>query len=178
MPGVFPPVLIHVRNGIVRYDELHVDGGVTTPVFITPMIAGIKPVGLSQLRGANLYMIVNGQLAQAPTTTPVNTLDLLASSFSAAMTYKTRAAILDAIGFSREFNIHFRLTEIPVDYPITSFVDFRPASMHSLFNYAANCALENLVWLTPQQSIEHNTHPHPVSAAEVPACPATGDAAE
>jgi len=82
VPGVFPPVVIHVHNGAVRYDELHVDGGVTTPVFITPMIAGIRPVGLSQLRGVNLYMIINGQLAIRPGTTPVNTLDLLASSFS------------------------------------------------------------------------------------------------
>ena len=35
VPGVFPPVLIRVREGGVEYDEMHVDGGVTTSVFTT-----------------------------------------------------------------------------------------------------------------------------------------------
>lgn len=36
VPGLFPPVLLEVAAGGERYDELHVDGGVTSQLFIGP----------------------------------------------------------------------------------------------------------------------------------------------
>jgi predicted acylesterase/phospholipase RssA len=36
IPGVFPPVRIGVESGQVRYDEVHVDGGVTAQLFLGP----------------------------------------------------------------------------------------------------------------------------------------------
>lgn len=99
---------------------------------------------------------------------PLNTLDLLASSFSAAMTYKTRAAI----GFTREFGIRFRLTEIPVDYSVTNFVYFQPAVMRSLFKFSDVCAAEHRVWLTPKESIYRNAHPWVLAPDTAPKCPA------
>jgi len=39
IPGVFPPVRISVESAGVRYDEVHVDGGVTAQLFLGP--AGI-----------------------------------------------------------------------------------------------------------------------------------------
>ena len=36
IPGAFPPVLIHVNADGKAYDELHVDGGTTTQVFVYP----------------------------------------------------------------------------------------------------------------------------------------------
>jgi hypothetical protein len=172
VPGVFPPVLIHVRDGRADYDELHVDGSVTVPVFTTPMIAGILQMNLSPLRGANLYMIVNGQLAIAPKTTPVNTVTLLSSSFSASMTYKTREAVLNTIDFTRQMDMQFHLTEIPADYPIDSFVNFQPQYMRALFDYASGCAAQGRLWLTPAQSIRRNMSPHRAAESNHPECPA------
>jgi len=82
------------------------------------------------------------------------------------MTYKTRAAIVDAVGFNREFDIRFRLTEIPVGYPVISFVDFQPAVMLALFDFAAGCAARHGVWLTRQGSIHRNTHPQVLAPEE------------
>jgi patatin-like phospholipase/acyl hydrolase len=36
IPGVFPPLRIGVEAGGVRYEELHVDGGVTAQLFLDP----------------------------------------------------------------------------------------------------------------------------------------------
>lgn len=107
VPGIFPPVLIHVSDGRYRYDEMHVDGGVTTSVFSTPMIAGIRSVDLPQLHGAHLYMIVNGQLARTPQTTPFNTIDVLANSMAAEMTYETREAVLENIASAQRLGMSF-----------------------------------------------------------------------
>ena len=172
VPGVFAPVLIRVREGNHEYDEMHVDGSVTTSIFSTPLIAGIQSTDLPQLRGAQLYMIVNGQLARTPQTTRYNTIDILSNAFAAEMTYKTREAIVDNIAAARRLGMNLHITEIPVDYPQTSFIDFDQQHMRTLFNYAANCAAQKMVWMTPVESIRHNMGVRSVTTADAPACPA------
>ena len=39
IPGVFPPVLIRVRDGAREYEEMHVDGSTTVPFFVAPNFA-------------------------------------------------------------------------------------------------------------------------------------------
>lgn len=152
---------------------MHVDGGVTTSVFSTPLIAGIQSTELPMLRGANLYMLVNGQLARAPQTTRYNTIDIISNALAAEMTYKTREAIVDNIAAARRLGMQFHLTEIPVDYPQTSFIDFDRTHMLTLFDYAAGCAAQGLVWMTPVQSIGRNMGARSEAIAARPACPAT-----
>ena len=171
VPGIFPPVLIHVNDGERRYEEMHVDGGVTTSVFTLPLVAGIRPVNLPELHGAHLYMIVNGQLARRAETTPVNTMELLTRSFSAEMTYKMREAIAENIGFARQLGMVFRITEVPVDYPLASFSDFDAKPMRALFAYAASCAERGQLWITPQESIRRNMHPEPLDGVSERQCP-------
>lgn len=173
VPGVFPPVLIRVHEGTREYDEMHVDGGVTTSVFSLPLIVGVQSTDLPQLHDARLYMIVNGQLARLPQTTHYNTIDILSNALAAEMTYKTREAILDNIAAAKRLGMQFQLTEIPVDYPVTSFIDFNQAHMLMLFNYAADCAAQGLVWMSPAQSILRNMGARRVGASgDLPACPA------
>lgn len=172
VPGVFPPVLIRVRENGREYDEMHVDGGVTTSVFSTPLIAGIQSTELPLLRGAHLYMIVNGQLARTPQTTRYNTVDILSNALAAELTYKTREAIIDNIAAAKRLGMQFRLTEIPVDYPQASFIDFDQVHMQALFDYAADCAARGLLWLTPAQSVRRNMGAHHAAVSNLPACPA------
>lgn len=173
VPGVFPPVLIRVHEGTREYDEMHVDGGVTTSVFSLPLIVGVQSTNLPQLHGARLYMIVNGQLARLPQTTHYNTIDILSNALAAEMTYKTREAILDNIAAAKRLGMQFQLTEIPIDYPVTSFIDFNQAHMLMLFNYAADCAAQGLVWMSPVQSIQRNMGARRVgTSGDLPACPA------
>ncbi|MEO7324182.1 MAG: patatin-like phospholipase family protein [Dokdonella sp.] len=171
VPGIFPPMLIHVRENGIDYDELHVDAGVTTSVFTTPLIVDVRAYDLPQLRGGNIYLIVDGKLARTPQTTPVNTLAIISSSFSAETTYKTREAIIDNIAAASRLGMTFHLTEIPVDYPPASFIDFDPHRMQALFGFAADCAAHGRLWLTAAQSIQRNMHPQRVSAAQQPDCP-------
>lgn len=171
VPGMFPPMLIHVQDGEHRYDELHVDGSVTTPVFTTPLIAELHPETLSMLHGANLYMIVNSQVHRFPRTTPLKTLPLLISGFGAALTFKTREAIAETIGITRQLGIRFLMTSIPVDYPENSFIDFNASNMRALFNYAANCAQQGKLWVTPEQGLRRNLMAHSVPPDGPPSCP-------
>jgi len=171
VPGIFPPMLIHVRENGIDYDELHVDAGVTTSVFTMPLIEDVRGFDLPQLRGANIYMIIDGKLARMPQTTPVNALEIISGSFAAETTYKTREAIIDNIAAASRLGMKFHLTEIPVDYPQANFIDFDPQRMQTLFDYAAECAAHGRLWLTPGQSIQRNMHPQPASTSQSPDCP-------
>jgi len=170
VPGVFPPILIHVQEGGKKYDELHVDGSVTTSVFTFPLVAAFSPQDLPPLHGGRLYMIVNSQLARLPSATPINTFAVLARSFSAGMTYKTRESIIDTINLTNRLGMHFRLTEIPADFPGASVVNFDPRFMRKLFAYGERCAKQGLLWITPQQSIKRNNSASPAAATPT-ACP-------
>jgi predicted acylesterase/phospholipase RssA len=172
VPGIFPPVLIHVRGDAVDYDELHVDGAVTTTLFAAPLMAAFHPYRLEPLRGAKLFLIINGQLAHDPVKTPVNTPQILASSLSAGMTYRTREAISDAIDLSQQLDMTLRLTEIPIGYPKANFVDFESDYMRTLFMYGTNCAATGKLWVTPEQSVQRNGRPLSRAAQGTFACPA------
>jgi predicted acylesterase/phospholipase RssA len=52
VPGLFPPVLIRVQQGGVEFDEMHVDGGTTMPLFIAPSTATTAPEQIGGLQGA------------------------------------------------------------------------------------------------------------------------------
>jgi hypothetical protein len=151
---------------------MHVDGSVTTSVFSTPLIVGIQSTDLPLLRGAHLYMIVNGQLARTPRTTRYNTIDILSNAFAAELTYKTREAIVDNIAAAQRLGMQFQLTDIPVDYLQASFIDFDQQHMRALFDYAADCAAQGMLWLTPAQSVQRNMGAPHAAISSHPACPA------
>ena len=64
IPGVFPPVMLDVTESGRRYQEMHVDGGVTSQVFLFPpkliqMLVGDRA---GQRRERTVYIIRNGRI--------------------------------------------------------------------------------------------------------------------
>lgn len=172
VPGIFPPVLIRVSDGDQEYDEMHVDGGVTTSVFSMPMIAEIQSSELPQLRGATLYMIVNAQIANKPQTTRYNTLSILSSAFVSGINYKTREAVINNMAAARRLGMQFQLTLIPSDYPTVDFINFDLRNLQGLFDYAYRCAMLGQVWMSPVQSVRRNMNSPPAPKTGVTECPA------
>ena len=176
VPGVFPPVLIEVHEGERRYDELHVDGGVTTPVFIFPLVAGLRPRDLAPLRGADVYVIINGKLASAPMKTPINTINVFSRSISAGITSATRAMIVEAQGIARQMDMRLRVTQIPPGFPSSADFNFGPRRMRALFSYGERCAARGLLWMTPTQANMLNMKARSREEPASPACPAVAAA--
>lgn len=174
VPGIFPPVMIRVRQGAHEYEEMHVDGSVTTSLFAAPLIAQILPTPSPTLQRANLYVIINGKLVSAPVKTPANTLGVLSRSFSADLTYKSREALLTAIEYARNRHMQLHLTEIPPAYPYRGFTDFDSVHMRQLFDYGVRCASSGQLWETVAQSLRRNLHSGASGGAATTACPADG----
>src|SRR6267154_713558 len=114
IPGVFSPIVIPVERAGVRYDEMHVDGDATVPFFVAPALAYLRPIDANELKGANIYVLVNGQLGGVPHTTPVDTMSILLRTSSATLTHLARANVLLTSEFAEKYDIDFRFSSIPV----------------------------------------------------------------
>jgi predicted acylesterase/phospholipase RssA len=155
IPGVFSPIVIPVEKAGVRYDEMHVDGDVTVPFFIAPALAYVRPIDASVLTGANIYLLVNGQLGGVPSTTPVDTISIFSRSYAATLTHLARANVLLTSEIAAKYEMNFRFSSIPIDFPFQGPLDFRPSSMQALLNYGADCAQAGQLWTTVEQASAH-----------------------
>ena len=170
--GVYTPVIIRVADAGTEYDEMHVDGGTTTALFIAPEIASLMPVDANPLRGANVYLIVNGQFGAQARTTPVRTLPILSRSITAALQSSSRAGVEVALSLAQRDDMNLLLTEIPNDYPFTGPLDLARVKMKALFDFGARCAQENKLWTTPREMLDRIELAYKTPNNATPECPA------
>ena len=156
IPGIFSPVIIPVENAGTRYDEMHIDASATVPFFVAPALAYILPLDPKIFKGANIYVIVNGQLGGIPHTTELNTISILSRSFSAVLNHMARTQLALTSAFTQRYGMNLKLTLIPIEYPFHGPLEFHEATSRKLFNYAADCAQQDKLWNTIEQSIARN----------------------
>ena len=173
IPGVFPPVLIDVTGPDGRtYSEMHVDGGASTPFFVTPDIAMILDFAPEALRGANMYVVVNGQASSPPRTTPNNMGEVMSRSFTTVLNHMARTSLGQTNDFAQRNGMTFKLTAIPSDVRFGGALAFDEAGMAATFDYGSRCAVEGLAWATPREALAHLEVAGPVQLAPAEAqCP-------
>jgi predicted acylesterase/phospholipase RssA len=153
VPGVFPPVLLHVREGGVTHDEMHVDGATSVPFIAAPESLFFSSLRLADLRGGRIFILVNGQLASEPSTTPFRTISVLSRSFATALRHMSRMQLASTAEFARAHGMELQFTAIPMDYPHVSALDFSQAAMGSLFGYGLECAERGRLWTTVDEAL-------------------------
>jgi hypothetical protein len=139
VPGFFPPVEIEIEIDGRKYTELHVDGGVTTEVFIRPGDFQLNPEeiksGKHPLEGYNLYVLTSGKYYADPQC--VNrSLPGIASGTVAALLYaKTRDDLLRMYTLCLVTGMKFHVTAVPQELQTsTDSLDFNPVEMKRLLD--------------------------------------------
>jgi predicted acylesterase/phospholipase RssA len=181
IPGVFPPVMISVRGADgVAYQEMHVDGGVTVPFFIAPEAVLVAPDEPHGTRGGNIFVIINAELNAAPSTTPINTLSIVARGFASALTHAARTALAQNATFAQKLGMSFRYTAIPSSDDSAGLLEFDVTRMRALFDYASACAAKGQLWISGmRQALEEAANPNASAEPVGPSCPlATNDRAK
>ncbi|MDP4022658.1 patatin-like phospholipase family protein [Methylobacterium sp. NEAU 140] len=112
VPAVFPPQLINVTDGTARFQEMHADGSVVTPVFTLPQTLLLRDRRLRTGGKANIYVIINGRLEPDFEVTKDNTLAIAERSFSTASRARSRSALATTYALARDNGIGFNLTYI------------------------------------------------------------------
>jgi predicted acylesterase/phospholipase RssA len=154
IPGVFEPVLIHVQQGGRVYDEMHVDGNASASLFIAPAAAYFALLDQRSLDGAQVYVLINGQIIDAPETTPFRLRPIVARTFSVALKHMARAQVVAVDQFAEKYRMLVRSTYLPFDYPQYSSADFRASTLRPLFHYGARCAQSGRLWTTLDETMD------------------------
>jgi predicted acylesterase/phospholipase RssA len=153
IPGVFDPVLIRVEQAGRLYDEMHVDGNASASLFVAPAAAYFALLDQRSLEGARVYVLINGQIFDAPETTPLKLGPIVARTFSVALKHMSRAQIIGVDQFAEKYRMSVQSTYLPFDYPQYSSADFRASTMRPLFEYGARCAQSGRLWTTLDETM-------------------------
>ena len=149
IPGVFPPVYIEAQANGKTYDEIHVDGGAASQVFIYP--AEIRWKEVTKKFGVegkpNIYVIRNSKIH--PEWEAVNPNDLV-NIFDQSITSLIRTQGLGDLNtiylLSQRDNNNYQLVYIPGTFQIKQNELFDQKYMQVLFNVGYNLGKSGNAW--------------------------------
>ena len=147
IPAVFPPQMIDVSAGPARFQELHVDGSVVTPVFTLPQSLLLRDGKLRTTGKAQIFVIINGRLEPDFEVTQDNTLAIVGRSFTTASRARSRAALAATYALARANNIQFNLTYVGDTAPkVPAAQGFNTAYMRALYQDGYEKGRSNMLW--------------------------------
>jgi hypothetical protein len=149
LPGIFPPRRFPCEADGQAFEEMHVDGGVSAPLFLMPE-ALLRWKNLKRrLSRGRVYVLVNTVLEQAPRTTQTNIAAILIRSFDTMLRFSYRQALEVAAAFCARHNLPLSVASIPDMGPGVSMMSFDTASMRRTFDAGAALAAGPDLWVTP-----------------------------
>lgn len=152
MPGLFPPRLVRCEVEGNLFEELHVDGGVSAPLFILPeAMLRWRRLG-RRLRRGKVYALINTVIDPAPQTTAVSLPAILIRSFDTMLRVSYRQALNVATTFCVGQNIPLSVAAIPTSPAATAngaMLDFDTESMRAVFEAGRAAARSDGFWQAP-----------------------------
>lgn len=121
VPGMLPPVMFNVVVDGQQYTEMHVDGGVSSQIFIPSHVfraaAKDMPLNRPTMPGAtgNVYAVVAGKLY--PDASPIRqrVLPILGATTQSLMYAHCRAELMSLYGQSQMAGMQYHLTALSQD---------------------------------------------------------------
>jgi predicted acylesterase/phospholipase RssA len=144
IPGAFPPVPIKVSAGGRTYDELHVDGGTTTNVFLAPVDAALPGRNLD--RNVSIYVIRNGKLSPEYQPLKPVTFQIADQAISTMIKYQNNADIRRLQELAKRNRFELQLVSVPVAFDVESKEPFDTDYMNALFDLGYSMGLSGGFW--------------------------------
>ena len=172
VPGLFPPIIIHIPDDGGQRNETHVDGGVTLPFFILPSPVDMPAESMDRARGAKLYVLIDGQLDEQPRATRMKATAIMSRSVAASLNRMLRTTLELTAATAEERGIALDYSAIPVSYPYHGAFDFRAATVRPLFEYAYQCARAGRLWTAFRPAAGPSSMTHVEVGGAASPCPA------
>jgi predicted acylesterase/phospholipase RssA len=171
VPGMFPPVIIRVREDGAPHDEAHVDGAPTMPFFVPAAFLQTPPGTFDGTHRTGVYVIIDGPLVESVRATRLTARAILSRTIHAGLdhmlltTLELTAAIAQLQGATLQY------AAVSSAYPRLDPLDFRADAMRPLFRYADDCAREGRLW-TPFRRTGDESQAVPLAETQEVPCPA------
>ncbi len=150
IPAAFPPVIFEVEVDGKRYDELHVDGGATSVLYLYPIGLDFeKLIERMDVKGKpKVYTIRNGRLRKNWTSIKRNTLSIAARSLDASMSSVVMGDMYRIYLATQRDGIDYHLAYIPDSFTEASTESFDIEYMTKLFSLGYEMAKDGYEWHT------------------------------
>ena len=149
IPGAFPPVMFDVEAKGQRYQEMHVDGGATTQVFV--YWAGVKLGDLAKAHAAardrKIYILVNARLDPDWGEVERRTLPITFKAIDTLLQYQAMGDLYRIRSITQRDGTDFNLAYIPDEFRVPHTDDFEPEFMKKLYLFGFNQAAGGYKWL-------------------------------
>ena len=148
LPGAFPPVLIPVEVGEETYDELHVDGGVTSQVFLYPVgLDYDRVIDRLEISGRpKVYVIRNARLDPHYEAVTPKTIQIAERSVRSLVRTQGIGDLYQIYVETFRDGLEFHLAYIPRTFTGQSSGQFDTAYMEKLYHFTVDLAQNGYPW--------------------------------
>ena len=149
IPGAFPPVMIDVMADGKHYQEMHVDGGATTEVFVYPSAlsaAMIRENVVSRYQNRQVYIIRNSRLDSNWRQIERNTLSIMGRAVDQLIQTQGEGDLYRAYLLAQRDRVGFNLAYIGPDFNTPHTKEFDRKYMTSLYDYGYALAQAGYPW--------------------------------
>lgn len=148
IPGAFPPVMIDVVASGEQYQEMHVDGGTMSQLFMYPPSLKVKETEqqfkISRERRA--YVIRNSRLDVNWAHVERKTMDIASRAVSSLIQTQGVGDLYRVYLETERDNVDFNLAYIPENFDYPPHEDFDTEYMRALFKLGYDMALKGYPW--------------------------------
>ena len=160
IPGVVSPVMFDVELDGRRFQEMHVDGGVISQVFLYPsqlMQELTQTTGKPFARELHTYVIRNGRLEADWNNTRRRTLDIGGRAINSLVQVQGINDVYRLYQIARQDGADFKLAYIEADFVAPHTEEFDPGYMRKLFDYGHALSASGRAWHMAPPGDERDT---------------------
>ena len=150
VPGMFEPVLINVDIEGKNYQEIHVDGGVTSQVFLFPLQTSRMDKEAFAKSGIerNLYIIRSGKVSAEYEAIKPTAISLSQRSLDSIIKYQAVGDLYRLYIAAQRDGMNYKLLYIPPQFNEKSKEIFDPDYMRKLFEIGCAEGVKGIDWVS------------------------------
>jgi predicted acylesterase/phospholipase RssA len=149
VPGAFPPVFVDVEIGGRRFQEMHVDGGAATQVFLYPPSLDLRQAAAAAgaARQRTAWVVRNGRIDVESAPTDRNVFRIARRSVETLLHFSGIADIHRIYLTMQRDGVDFRLAAIRHGFDAPREQPFDPRYMRALFDYGQGQGRSGAAWV-------------------------------
>jgi hypothetical protein len=139
IPGFFQPVMVDVEANGKTFQEMHIDGSVTSPFFVVPE-ALLEAGSGGPLPATELYIIVNAKLSPDFYVPERNTVQILSRLIGVVLKAGLKAELMLFAANAQRIGVPIKAAQIGDDFQHPAYGLFDEKYMNALYEYGVDRA--------------------------------------
>jgi predicted patatin/cPLA2 family phospholipase len=146
IPGAFPPQHFEVTADGKSFDEMHVDGGVTTEVFLMPAGLSLRKDPHGRMLKARLYVIRNGRTTPEFSVVKANLPAIAGKAIGSLIDTQAVGDLYRLYAISKRDGIDYNVIEIPPTFTVKAQSPFDNFFMRELYKTGYEMGRAGIAW--------------------------------